>query len=940
MDSPSAPDVAVPFHALAQTAADAIVLAGDDGHIAYANPAAERMFGYAAGELRGMPLTAIMPDRYREAHRRGLSHHAATGEGRLVGATIEIAGLRKDGTEVPVELSLAACETDGRGYYAGILRDLTDRRRAQESLAKSEALLAQAQQVAGVGSWEWNVDDDVVSWSDELYRIYGLEPQAFAASFDAFAERVHPEDREHVLATIQQSMKTFEPCRFDHRILRPDGEVRYLHCRAECVTADDGRLQRMFGIGQDVTDRERRERALHDTEALFRGAFERAPIGMALTRPDGGWERVNDALCNMLGYTREELTSIGFRDITHPGDVATDLEALRAMLAGERDTHRSQKRYIHADGHAVWVALSVALVRDDAGAPLYFVSQMEDVTERLEIESALRDAEERFRKVFEESPVGIVLTREDFRIVQANTAFRRLTGYSEEELVGQTLADLTHPDDLALGLGLADALFTGSIPSFQVEKRYLTKDGDVIWAALTAAVVRDESGMPLYGIGIVENVSERKRFEGQLQYFADHDPLTGLFNRRRFEEELDRQATYAARYRPGGAVLLMDLDNFKYVNDTLGHRVGDELIKGVADVMRGRLRASDVLARLGGDEFAVVLAEVGREEARETAEALRTAVAGYALQVDGRSVRATASVGVTLMDERDRPADQLIVESDLAMYAAKHAGRNRVTFYEPDGSDHSLIRSGYTWSARVREALENERFVLHAQPIVEIASGDATRHELLIRMVDEHGHLVPPAAFLPTAERFGLIEPLDDWVAGQAIDILAERPQLTLEVNLSGRSIGSEALLDAIERRLADTGADPSRLIFEVTETTAIANMDAAHDFARALRALGCKFALDDFGAGFGSFSYLKHLPVDYLKLDGDFIRGLPESPTDQLLVRAIVDVARGLGQQTIAEFVGSQACYELLADLGVDFAQGFWLGEPRPLPELVAALS
>ena len=579
------------------------------------------------------------------------------------------------------------------------------------------------------------------------------------------------------------------------------------------MTGDDGRLLRMFGIGQDVTDRQRRERALRDAEALFRGAFERAPIGMALTRPDGGFERVNDALCEMLGYSEEQLTTEGFARFTHRDDVETDLEAQRAMLAGECDTYHVQKRYVHAQGHPVWVELSVALVRDASGAPLYFVSQMVDV-------------------------------------------------------------------------------------------------------------------------------SERRRNERKLRYFADHDPLTGLFNRRRFEVELDRQVAYAARYRPGGAVLLLDLDNFKYVNDTLGHRVGDELIRGVAEVMRARLRSSDVLARLGGDEFAVLLPEAGREQAEQAAEALRRAISTHAMAVDGRTVHTTASIGATLIDERTVPGDQLIVESDLAMYAAKHAGRDRVRFYEPGGDDHSLIRTGFTWSARLRDALERDRFVLHGQPIVEVATGETARWELLVRMLADDGSLVPPAAFLSTAERFGFIEAIDRWVVTQAIDLLVAKPELTLEVNLSGKSIGSQPLLEAIERRLQKTGIDASHLIFEVTETAAITNMDAAREFARSLRRLGCKFALDDFGAGFGSFVYLKHLPVDYLKLDGDFIRGLPDSPTDRLLVRAMVDVARGLGQRTIAEFVGSEACFELLRELGVDYAQGYWLGEPRPVTELPATPS
>ncbi|MEX2195563.1 MAG: PAS domain S-box protein [Thermoleophilaceae bacterium] len=922
-----------PFRAVAELATDAMVVSDESGRLAYANPAAERMLGYDPGELNGRPLAVIIPARHRDAQQREMSRYLESGEACLIGRTAEIEALHRDGSEVPVELTIAAPESSGQRWFAAIMRDVSERREAQLELARSEAMLAHAARVAGIGSWEWSVADDVLTWSDEMYRVYGLEPRSFDASFAAFMDRVHPDDLEHVANSIQCAMTEIIPFEFEHRIVRPGGEVRTLHCRGSCLAAGDGRLERMFGIGEDVTERRDHERALQEAEALFRGAFDQAPIGMALGRADGSWARANDALVRMLGYSREELTTKRFQEVTHPDDIDADLEAKRAMLAGERDGYCTRKRYIHRDGHVVWISLSVALVRDGEGAPLYFVSQMEDITERKRMDLALGQAEERFRRVFEQSPVGIVLVGEDGRFVQVNDAFCSMTGYAERELLELSFADLTHPDDVELDTGLADAVFSGHVPSYQVEKRYLRKGGSVIWVALTAAAARSDDGSAPYGICIVENVTERKRFEGRLQYFADHDPLTGLLNRRRFESELDRQVTYTARYRASGAVLLMDLDNFKYVNDTLGHRIGDELIRGVADVVRSRLRGSDVLARLGGDEFAVVLPEAGRDDAERVAEALRAAVAAYPMTVDGRTVRTTASIGVTLFDEHTTGADRLIVESDLAMYAAKHAGRDRVMFYEPDGDDHTLIRTGFTWSTRLREALEQDRFVLHAQPIVDVSTGETSRYELLIRMLDEDGSLVPPATFLSTAERFGFIEPIDRWVACQAIDMLAARPDLTLEVNVSGKSIGSPDLLAAIERRLRESGADATRLIFEVTETAAITNMDAAREFALSLRRLGCKFALDDFGAGFGSFVYLKHLPVDYLKLDGDFIRDLPGNPTDQLVVRAMVDVARGLGQRTIAEFVGSEECFELLRDLGVDYAQGFWLGKPAPLP-------
>ncbi|MGH2897058.1 MAG: putative bifunctional diguanylate cyclase/phosphodiesterase, partial [Solirubrobacteraceae bacterium] len=407
-----------------------------------------------------------------------------------------------------------------------------------------------------------------------------------------------------------------------------------------------------------------------------------------------------------------------------------------------------------------------------------------------------------------------------------------------------------------------------------------------------------------------QDITERRRFERELRHLADHDPLTCLFNRRRFEQELDRHVAEVARYGPRGALLVLDLDHFKYVNDALGHHKGDELILAVAALLQDRLRDTDTLARLGGDEFAVLLPSADAAEAEHVAEALVTAVREEATVAAGdRRRRVTTSVGIAPFVRSDLNGEELLIEADLAMYEAKEAGRDRYTVVSADSQRPERIRQRVSSLDRIRAALDDESFVLHAQPIRDLRTGDIGQHELLLRMRGDNGELIGPAAFLPLAERFGLAPEIDRWVVAQAIDLLGGDPggMVALEINLSGPSLNDTALLHLIESELARTQVDPRRLIFEITETAAVANIPLARRFAERLTELGCRFALDDFGAGFGSFYYLKHLPFDYVKIDGEFVSGCLDNRTDQLVIEAVVRIARGLGKETVAEFVSDE---------------------------------
>jgi diguanylate cyclase (GGDEF)-like protein len=433
--------------------------------------------------------------------------------------------------------------------------------------------------------------------------------------------------------------------------------------------------------------------------------------------------------------------------------------------------------------------------------------------------------------------------------------------------------------------------------------------------------------------------SERRRYEHRLRHLAEHDALTGLYNRPRFESDLERHLAYARRYRRAGAVLVIELDNFKYVNEALGHRTGDDLIRGIGSLLVRRLRETDRLARLGGDEFAVLLAEVDAEGARRVALELLQAVRNYQPLLSGRPRRTTASIGVALFGTSDElGAEELLAAADAAMYEAKEAGRDRVVVHTDRRRVHGL-----TMTERIRHALDEDRFALHCQPIVDLRSGAIIECELLLRMIGDGGELIQPDAFLPTAARFGQMRAVDRWVVRNAVELIAaHRGELRLGVNLSAESIADSEMLGFVEGLLRDSGIDPRSLTFEITETAAIGSIEQAAGFARRLKELGCGFALDDFGTGFASFYYLKHLPFDYLKIAGDFVLALTSSATDQLVVRCVVEMARGLGKLTIAEKVENASTLELLRQLGVDYAQGFHLARPAPVSELLstAALS
>jgi diguanylate cyclase (GGDEF)-like protein/PAS domain S-box-containing protein len=543
-----------------------------------------------------------------------------------------------------------------------------------------------------------------------------------------------------------------------------------------------------------------------------------------------------------------------------------------------------------------------------------------------------------FRTAFAGAPTGMAIVDEQGRIEMANDALARITGLSPDELAQRTIPDLIEPDDRDRDATNRPRMFAGELPGYDALLRLRRADGSSAWASVT--VHPDGGSPPRSLIYQVQDISERRALENRLDHLIDHDFLTGLFNRRRFEQELGRQVACQQRSSASAAVLMLDLDGFKAVNDQFGHAVGDELLRGLSAALRMRCRTSDVLARLSGDEFALLLPDTGRESAEIVAADVIALVRRHRAALGAKTAQVTASVGVALFGDLDE--HQITTLADAAMYTAKEAGGDQVIMFTSD--DQATASHSMGDANLIRRALTDQRFVLHCQPVWNLAEGKIDQYELLIRMQGEtSGELVPPSAFLYAAERFGLIASIDSWVVSQAVALVRDQARrgrrIVLAINLSGRSIGDPGLRAHIDRELDESEIDPSCLVFELTETAAISNLEAARSFSLHLNRRGCRLALDDFGAGCASFHYLKSLPFDYIKIDGGFIRGLTQQPIDRLVVSAIVTIAKGMGKRTVAEFVGDQKTSDLLRAEGVDYAQGFHHGRPLPVEEVMDAI-
>jgi diguanylate cyclase (GGDEF)-like protein/PAS domain S-box-containing protein len=643
----------------------------------------------------------------------------------------------------------------------------------------------------------------------------------------------------------------------------------------------------------------------------------------------------------MLGYDEADVGQApDWRTLVHSDDMSRVQAAIRDHVAGKTPIFESLHRMRHATGEWRWVISRAKAKVDDKGRLLRLVGVELDITERKLYEEALFREKESAQITLQSIGDGVITTDAKGVIDYLNPVAEALTGWRLEDSQGRAIEEIfrafheetCEPLENPLAVAIRR---TRSIKSVR-PMLLIRRDGNEIYVESTASPIRDGSGAVSGGVLVFHDVSEARELNRRLSYHASHDVLTGLVNRREFENRMERALKSAKARETSYALCCLDLDQFKIVNDTCGHSAGDALLGQVGALLKSKVRWRDTLARLGGDEFGILLESCTLDEAMRTAESLREAVRNFKFTWEERTFRLGASIGVVPISVDNADVASVISAADSACQAAKEAGRNRVHSFEENDIDLMRRRREMQWAARINNALEEGRFELFRQTILPLQHTEEGAHyELLLRMRDETGKIVAPDNFITAAERYGITPSIDRWVIENAFRWLVseadERARLSMcSINLSGQSLGDDKFLPYVIDQFHRSGLDATKICFEITETAAIASFSQANRFIQALKELGCKFALDDFGTGLSSFGYLKHFPVDFLKIDGSFVKEILHDPIDREMVRSINEIGHLTGKQTIAEFAENIEIINMLRSLGVDYAQGYGVSQPQ----------
>ncbi len=845
----------------------------------------------------------------------------------------------------------ATVDASGRPTgYVGSVEDVAESRTPRNLQTAEQRRMAGIIEGTGAGTWEWNVQTGQIRVNEQWAAIVGHTLDEMGpVSIGSWLSRVHPEDLERSGELLSKHFSgETERYECEARVRHRDGHWVWVLGRGRVLSwTPDGKPEWMFGTHLDITARKLQEDALRKSEALLNRTGELAGIG--------GWEL--DLVAGTLMWTPQTRVIHGVSpDFVPTLDTAIDFYAPearpviqaaveRAMATGE--AWDLELPLVRADGRALWVR-AVGNAELENGKPVRLLGGFQDITQRRALHEELAEQHELLRVTLQSIGDAVITTDRHGRVTWLNPVAERMTGWLNAEAKGHAVGRVFHvigeetrsPTENPV----TACLQKGTAAGRSRQTLLISRHGEQFGIEDSSSPIRNEVG-EIFGVVLVfRDVTEQRRLSGEMTYRATHDALTGLMNRTEFETRLQRVLTTAHEERSEHALMYIDLDQFKRVNDTCGHSVGDRLLQHAARLLRESVRARDTVARLGGDEFAVILEHCSAEQAQRVAHKICERMEEFRFVHDDKRFRIGASIGLVPVDPRWSMAAAVMQAADTSCYAAKEAGRNRVHLWFDTDQTMRARQGEMHWASRIEQALDEDGFELYAQRITRLAEPDPDLYaEVLLRMRDPGGALVMPDAFLPAAERFHLSTRVDRWVLKQVVRRLKRHGDLSglssLSVNLSGQSIGDRAFHRQVMEILGDAGeAVCRRLCLEITETVAVTNIADAAAFVEQVRALGIRVALDDFGAGASSFGYLKSLSVDVIKIDGRFIRDVVDDPLDEAAVRGFVDVARVVGVRTVAEFVDRPAVLERVKELGIDFAQGHLLHRPQPLDELLAA--
>ena len=733
-------------------------------------------------------------------------------------------------------------------------------------------------------------------------------------------------------------------------LLDQGGEALALQCMEEgvehCVLNDAKHLgqlpaliRNLLGRGEREQQRREMEETLIKTHERYQDIFDNTNDLIQCLAEDGRFLYTNRAWQDALGYSEDETRSLKLQDVLHCDSRACCEDRFERLKRGEQLT-QIEFKLVGKSGEVVHLFGDCgSLIKD--GEAVSTRGIFKNVTARVKAEAALSASEARYQALYENAPDILAIVDSAGTILSINQTGAEMLGYSARELIGQSATLVTHPDDQENVLAYLQQDFSEANPDNGIEYRKIRKDGSSFWVHQRASQNPDSSGEQL--LVICRDVTERRTLENKLAWQASHDTLTSLNNRREFESRMQRLLSNPAIQSNEHVLCYLDLDQFKVVNDTCGHVAGDALLRLVADLLVRHVRSRDTLARLGGDEFAVLMEHCPLERAEQVADSIRKDLDQLLFSWNSRRFSIGVSIGIVPVQKGQSLKDVLSL-ADSACYAAKDQGRNRVHVSYPDDVAVSGHVGEMHWASIIAGALQQDGLLLYAQQILPCGNSDNGQSlEILLRLKNG-SEIVLPEAFMPAAERYNLSTKLDRWVLKTLLKwfestTIDTQTLASCSINLSALSLCDPDFKTFALELLSNASMPCSKLCFEITETAAISNMDQAKDFIQALRKVGCRFALDDFGSGLASFAYLKDIPVDMIKIDGSFVCDLVISPVDQAMVRSICDIVAMMGKQTTAECVENRETLDVLLSLGVDYVQGYYFGYPQPLEELAGSI-
>ena len=883
-------------------------------------------------------FTALLhPEDVRIA-RDELTAHIASGETHFA-ARFRLADASPEERWISVRASSQRHDDGSLFRMAGSVRDVTKETQTERALRDSEQRFIDFTRAGSDWFWETDENHCFVYVSENAAKVSGINPQDYVGRprFDLSDRDGDAKSwREHHAA-----LEAHEPFRgFEYSRTLDSGQRRTFRINGVPHFSAEGEFIGYRGTGVDVSEEKLAEARLAAGESRLFDAIEHMEDAAALFDPDDRLLFANTTYSERWGRHFDQAIPVGtsFETLVR-SNVG---QGLHKVIKGDTEEWIRWRMDLHRNpagafdvGYADGVYQFIENRTVDGG----YLLLVRDVTDRVLHERALKSSEARYRVLYDENPTMYFTLDRHGQIMSVNHHGAKQLGYAPGALDGGSIEAIHVAEDYNAIRERIETCFAAPQQTHHWEIRKLAHSGESIWVRESAKVVRYANGTTTL-LTVCEDISETRRLSDQLNYQASHDPLTGLVNRREFERRVLRVLETRRTADSEHALCYLDLDQFKVINDTCGHMAGDELLKQLTAVMNHRVRRRDTLARLGGDEFGVLLEHCPPQRAEQLANELVEAIHGFRFVWNDKVFSVGASVGlVPLTNDFDTLSDAMAA-ADEACYAAKEYGGDRVQIFYPDDVTLARRRGETRWLGRLNAALEHGQLRLAYQLIepADPAHQEGLHYEMLLRLQDESGELIKPGIFLPAAERYNLLTRVDRWVVENTLAWLSAAPNRLEElhlcsINLSGQSLGDERFTAQLITIISESQVPASKICFEVTETAAITNLAAATHFIKRLRERGTRFALDDFGSGLSSFAYLKNLPVDFLKIDGVFVRDIAGDPIDYAMVRSINEIGHVMGKSTIAEFVEDEATVRALRDIGVDYLQGYHIARPQLIP-------